>query len=268
MNIGKKILELRKENEVTQEQLGKILSVGKTTISNYENEYSTPDAENIAKIAKYFHVSADYILGLTNKKEKDIHNNSNENVTTRNNLEKIIQDYQNKGNKIMMVGDGINDAPALRSADVGVAMGITGTEVAKDSASMILTDDNFATIIKSVLNGRNIYENIQNAIQFLLSGNAAGILTVLYAALMALPAPFTAVQLLFINLITDSLPALAISMEPANPALIHNKPRAKNASILSANALLKITVQEGNGSGVQFEHRTHPMVRLRNRQRR
>jgi len=93
MNIGKKILELRKENEVTQEQLGKILSVGKTTISNYENEYSTPDAENIAKIAKYFHVSADYILGLTNKKEKDIHNNSNENVTTRNNLEKIIQDY-------------------------------------------------------------------------------------------------------------------------------------------------------------------------------
>ena len=77
MNIGKKILELRKENEVTQEQLGKILSVGKTTISNYENEYSTPDAENIAKIAKYFHVSADYILGLTNKKEKDPHNNPN-----------------------------------------------------------------------------------------------------------------------------------------------------------------------------------------------
>jgi len=153
---------------------------------------------------------------------------------------RIVKAWQDRAHIVAMTGDGVNDAPALKSADVGVAMGITGTEVAKDSASMILTDDNFATIIKSVLNGRNIYANIKNAIKFLLSGNTAGILTVLYASLMALPTPFTAVQLLFINLITDSLPALAISMEPSNPELIHDKPRPRNESVLTKETLLQI----------------------------
>ncbi|MBQ1408009.1 MAG: cation-translocating P-type ATPase [Eubacterium sp.] len=156
---------------------------------------------------------------------------------------RIVRAWQDKGCIVAMTGDGVNDGPALKSADVGVAMGITGTEVAKDSASMILTDDNFATIIKSVLNGRNIYNNIKNAIKFLLSGNAAAIIAVLYCSILGLPMPFTAVQLLFINLITDSLPALAISMEPLNHGLINDKPRPRTESVLNKPTLIEIAVQ-------------------------
>ena len=127
---------------------------------------------------------------------------------------RIVRAWQERGNIVAMTGDGVNDAPALKQADVGVAMGITGTEVAKDAASMILTDDNFATIIKAVESGRNIYENIKKAIQFLLSGNFAAILVVIAASLMNLPVPFAPVHLLFINLLTDSLPAIALGLEP------------------------------------------------------
>lgn len=156
---------------------------------------------------------------------------------------RIVSAWQRKGYIVSMTGDGVNDAPALKQADIGVAMGITGSEVAKDAASMVLTDDNFATIVKAIENGRNLYRNIQSAIQFLLSGNTAGILAVLYASFMALPVPFKAVHLLFINLLTDSLPAIALGVEPHSSDVMNEKPRPKNQSILTKKVLTNICVE-------------------------
>ena len=156
---------------------------------------------------------------------------------------RIVSAWQRKGYIVSMTGDGVNDAPALKQADIGVAIGITGSEVSKVAASMVLTDDNFATIVKAIENGRNLYRNIQRAIQFLLSGNTAGILAVLYASFMALPVPFKAVHLLFINLLTDSLPAIALGVEPHSSDVMNEKPRPKNQSILTKKVLTNICVE-------------------------
>lgn len=158
---------------------------------------------------------------------------------------RIVRAWQERGNIVAMTGDGVNDAPALKQADVGVAMGITGTEVAKDAASMVLTDDNFATIIKAVESGRNIYENIKKAIQFLLAGNFAAILVVIVASLMSLPVPFAPVHLLFINLLTDSLPAIALGLEPCHHDVMGEKPRPVKESILTKDFLIRIGVEGG-----------------------
>lgn len=156
---------------------------------------------------------------------------------------RIVRAWQDRGSLVAMTGDGVNDAPALKQADIGVAMGVTGTEVAKDAAGMVLADDNFATIVQAVKNGRNVYANIKRAIQFLLSGNMAGILTVLYASLIGLPVPFAAVHLLFINLLTDSLPAIALGLEPHSDAVMREKPRPRSEGILTKDFLTSVAAE-------------------------
>lgn len=156
---------------------------------------------------------------------------------------RIVRAWQDKGNIVSMTGDGVNDAPALKQANIGVAMGITGSEVSKDAASMVLTDDNFATIVKAIENGRNVYAHIKDAIQFLLSGNFGAILAVLYASIMALPVPFAPVHLLFINLLTDSLPAIALGLEPHSKKVMREKPRPMNESILTKPFLISVGIE-------------------------
>ena len=156
---------------------------------------------------------------------------------------RIVKAWQKRGDIVAMTGDGVNDAPALKQSDIGVAMGITGTEVSKDAASMILTDDNFSTIVKAVITGRNVYRNIKNSINYLLSGNFAGILCVFIASLLLLPTPFFPVHLLFMNLITDSLPAIAIGMETGKNDVLKEKPRSSSDSILNKQTVLQITFE-------------------------
>ena len=156
---------------------------------------------------------------------------------------RIVRAWQEKGKVVAMTGDGVNDAPALKQADIGIAMGITGTEVAKDAAAMVLTDDNFSTIVRAISNGRSIYGNIKNSIKFLLSGNTAGILSVLYASLCALPNPFAPVHLLFINLVTDSLPAIAIGLEPHNETIMKETPRDRNTPILDKSFAVEVILE-------------------------
>jgi Ca2+-transporting ATPase len=224
IKAGIKPIMITGDHKVTASSIARqigILQAGDTAVEGLElDKMSESDLDrNLEKISVYARVSPEHKI-------------------------RIVNAWQNKGKIVAMTGDGVNDAPALKKADIGIAMGITGTEVSKDAASMILTDDNFATIIKAITNGRNVYNNIKNAIHFLLSGNTAGILAVLYTSLAALPVPFEPVQLLFINLVTDSLPAIAIGVEKSDQDLLKNKPRSPKESILT-KTFLKTILSEG-----------------------
>lgn len=155
---------------------------------------------------------------------------------------KIVRAFKSKGNIVSMTGDGVNDAPSLQAADIGVAMGITGTDVAKNAADMILTDDNFATIITAIEQGRNIYNNIKKSVIFLLASNTGEVIVMVVCILLGLPVPLIATQLLWINLLTDTLPAVALGMDPGDPDVMTLKPRNPKESFFSDRAGLQVIV--------------------------
>lgn len=158
---------------------------------------------------------------------------------------KLIREWKSKSAIVAMTGDGVNDAPALREAHIGIAMGVNGTEVTRQAADLILADDNFSTIIAAVREGRTVYQNIQKSIAFLLTGNSAELMVVLGASFLGLPLPFLAVHLLWINLVTDSLPGLALIADPVTPEIMKNPPRSSQAPLIGKREWLEILLRAG-----------------------
>ena len=156
---------------------------------------------------------------------------------------RIVKAFRASGKIVAMTGDGVNDAPALKNADIGVSMGLNGTDVAKNASDMILTDDNFVTIVEAVKQGRNIYDNIRKAIHFLISTNIGEIVTIFFGLLLGMNSPLTAIQLLWINLVTDSIPAIALGLEPEDKDIMRRKPKNAKAGVFADGLWSKIIVE-------------------------
>lgn len=177
------------------------------------------------------------------KLEEEISNYSVFARVTPEHKVRIVKAWQEAGAVVAMTGDGVNDSPALKNADIGIAMGKNGTDVAKNASDMILTDDNFVTIVKAVKQGRNIYDNIRKAIHFLIATNIGEIVTIFMGLILGFKSPLLAIQLLWVNLVTDSLPAIAIGLEPPEKDIMNRKPISKNKGIFSDGLWNKIIIE-------------------------
>jgi P-type Ca2+ transporter type 2C len=234
-------------------------SIGKTKLSGIKTIMITGDHKNTAfSIAKELGIAegpSQVLSGseLDSMTEEDLaERTDNLRVFARVSPEhkvKIVKAFKAKGNIVSMTGDGVNDAPSLKMADIGVAMGVTGTDVAKGASDIILTDDNFATIVSAVEEGRNIYNNIRKSIVFLLSCNAGEILALFFAILVGWPAPLKPIHILWVNLVTDTLPALSLGVDPGDPEIMKEKPRNPKASLFSGGAGVNLAL---NGTLIGF----------------
>lgn len=216
---GIKVIMITGDHEITAKAIGKEIGIEGKSITGQELEkIKEKDLEKyVGDIAIYARVNPEHKI-------------------------KIVTALKKKGHIVAMTGDGVNDAPALKKADIGVGMGITGTDVAKEASAMILTDDNFASIVNAVEEGRGIYDNMKKFVEYLLSSNLGEVLTLFIAIMLGFPLPLIAVMILWINLVTDGLPALALSVDPPEPNIMDRKPRNPKEKIISSPIIIRMLI--------------------------